>query len=88
MTESDSTKDVASRLLRLAASGSVDETYTLVSPGFRHHNPYFGSDAAALKAAMRKSANRSPDTVVESQRVMAEGDRVATQARMRFRLTH
>jgi predicted SnoaL-like aldol condensation-catalyzing enzyme len=76
-------KDIATTFLRLAAAGKVDEAYeAFTATDFRHHNPYFASDARALKAGMRDNARQHPDKVFEVQRVIAEGPLVAVHSRV------
>ena len=54
-------KERAISFLRLASSGNVWEAYgTYVHPQFRHHNPYFPGDRAALLAGWRKVHSHSP----------------------------
>ena len=49
----DSYKEMAIEFLRLAAAGEVDQAYgKYVAANFRHHNPWFRGDAAALSAGM------------------------------------
>ena len=79
-----SAKDDAISFLRLAASGQVDEAYArFVGPGFRHHNPWFRSDAASLKEAMRENAAQNPGKLFEVKQALAEGDRVAVFSHVR-----
>lgn len=52
-----SQKQIAVRFLELAAAGEVDEAYSnYTAPNFKHHNPYYASDATSLKEGMRESA--------------------------------
>jgi predicted SnoaL-like aldol condensation-catalyzing enzyme len=75
-------KGIATTFLRLCATGKVDEAYRLVSPDFRHHNPYFRGDAASLKAAMADAAAKFPRTKIETQRAVEEGDLVAVHSKV------
>ena len=70
--------------LKLAASGSVSEAFEkYVTPsGFRHHNPYFRGDAAALKEGMMQAHEQFPDTKLEVQRVFESDDEVAVHSRV------
>lgn len=77
-------KESAIQFLQLAASGKVDEAYALVAPGFRHHNPYFPSDAAALKQGMLDNARKNPDKRFEVQRAIAEGPLVMVHSRIQM----
>jgi predicted SnoaL-like aldol condensation-catalyzing enzyme len=81
-----SRKERAVSFLRLAASGRVDEAYRdHVSPRFRHHNPFFRSDAESLRAAMAENAAANPDKIFEVQRALEDGDLVAVHSRVRQR---
>lgn len=77
-----SAKELAIEFLQRAASGDVDAAYRLVAPDFRHHNPYFASDADSLKAGMRDNAVKNPNKVFEVQRAIAEGPFVAVHSRV------
>ncbi len=76
-------KDLAISFLKLAASGKLDEAYSYVSSDFRHHNPYFKGDAESLKAGMAEAHKKFPDTTLEVQHVLEEGDLVAVHSRVR-----
>jgi predicted SnoaL-like aldol condensation-catalyzing enzyme len=77
-------KDVATAFLRLAASGSVREAYErFVDRSFRHHNPYFRGGAEALRKAMEEAHARFPETTIEVQRALEEGDLVAVHSRVK-----
>jgi predicted SnoaL-like aldol condensation-catalyzing enzyme len=79
-----SLKDAAIEFLTLAASGKVSEAYERhVGLGFRHHNPYFRGDAAALKEAMQANVAKNPGKVLEVQRALQDGDEVAVFSRVR-----
>jgi predicted SnoaL-like aldol condensation-catalyzing enzyme len=73
-------RDIAITFLQLAASGRLDEAYGHVSANFRHHNPYFKGDAESLKAGMAEAAKKFPNTTLEVQRAIAEGDLVAAHS--------
>lgn len=75
-------KDIAVSFLKNAASGKLDEAYNLVGPNFRHHNPHFAGDAESLKAGMAGAHKQFPDTKLEVQRAIAEGDLVAVHSRV------
>lgn len=53
-----------------------------VAPTFRHHNPWFRGDAAALQAGMEENAQQSPAKILEIQHVIGEGDCVAVHSRI------
>jgi len=77
-------KDAAIEFLRLVAAGKVREAFQEhVGAGFRHHNPFFRGDAAALMAAMEQNAAKNPDMLLEIQSAIEEGDRVAVHSRIR-----
>ena len=75
-------KDIAISFLQNAATGRFDEAYNHVAPNFRHHNPYFKSDAESLKAGMADAHKQFPNTKIEVQRAIAEGDLVAVHSRV------
>ena len=74
-------KEMAVSFLQLASSGKVQEAYQRhVDASFRHHNPYFPGNAAALSAAMQENAARFPHKAIEIKRVLSDGDLVAVHA--------
>jgi predicted SnoaL-like aldol condensation-catalyzing enzyme len=75
-------KDIAISFLTRAATGKLDEAYELVSPDFRHHNPYFAGDAESLKAGMAGAHKQFPNTGIDVQRAIVEGDLVAVHSRV------
>jgi predicted SnoaL-like aldol condensation-catalyzing enzyme len=75
-------KDIAVSFLRNAATGKLDEAYSLVSPSFRHHNAYFKGDAESLKAGMADAHKQFPNTKIDVQRAIGEGDLVAVHSRV------
>lgn len=82
MSGTDTLKETAIDFLRLTARGQVDDAFARhAAPGFRHHNPHFGADAATLQAAMKENAGRFPHMVFEVQRAIAEGPLVAVHSR-------
>jgi len=76
-------RDRAITFLTLAASGRLDEAYSHVSAGFRHHNPYFKGDAESLKAGMAQAHAKFPNTTLVVQHVLEDGDLVAIHSRVR-----
>ncbi|MFQ5930775.1 MAG: nuclear transport factor 2 family protein [Nitrospiraceae bacterium] len=77
-------KEAAMDFLRLTASGSVREAYgRYVRSGFRHHNPFFHGDAESLMVAMEENAAANPETNLEVQRALREGDLVAVHSWIR-----
>ena len=75
-------KDIAISFLKLAASGKLDEAYSKVSSKFRHHNAYFPGDAESLKAGMADAHKQFPNTKLDIQHAIAEGDLVAVHSRV------
>ena len=79
-----SPKQVAVAFLQTVVSGRVREAYEQhVGANFRHHNPWFSGDAAALMAGMQESQRSQPDKTFEIQAAIAEGDRVAVHSHLR-----
>jgi predicted SnoaL-like aldol condensation-catalyzing enzyme len=74
--------DTAVSFLKNAATGNLDEAYSLISPNFRHHNPHFKGDADSLKAGMADAHTQFPNTTLEIQRAIAEGELVAVHSRV------
>ena len=77
-----SNKEIAISFLKQAATGKLDEAYALVSPKFRHHNAYFAGDAESLKAGMADAHKQFPNTKIDVQSAVAEGDLVAVHSRV------
>ena len=76
-------KEIAKEFLRLAASGNVREAYEkYVHEDFRHHNLYFKGDRESLMLGMEQSAKEMPNKVLETLRVIDEGDLVAVHNRI------
>jgi len=78
-----SNKDIAISFLTNAASGKLDEAYSLVSQNFRHHNAYFAGDAGSLKAGMADAHKKFPSTSLAVQHVLETDDLVAVHSRVR-----
>jgi predicted SnoaL-like aldol condensation-catalyzing enzyme len=80
-----SLKEAATSFLKMTAAGQVEQAFArFAGPQFRHHNPYFAGDAAAIKAGMLANAARFPDMLFEVQRAIAEGPLVAVHSRARM----
>ena len=75
-------KDLAISFLKDAASGKLDQAYSLVRDDFRHHNAYFKGDAESLKAGMADAHQQFPNTQLDVQRAVEEGDLVAVHSRV------
>ena len=74
-------KAAAIDFLQLASSGKVKEAYQLyVGLSFRHHNPHFQGDAAALMTAMEENAVANPNKAIEIKHALEEGELVAIHA--------
>jgi predicted SnoaL-like aldol condensation-catalyzing enzyme len=83
-TKASTIKENAVSFLTLAASGKVRAAYdNYVSPKFRHHNAYFPGDAESLQAGMAEAHKKFPNTTLEVQHVLAEGELVAVHSRVR-----
>jgi predicted SnoaL-like aldol condensation-catalyzing enzyme len=78
----NSKKELAILFLRNAATGKLDEAYSGVALNFRHHNAYFPGDAESLKAGMADAHKQFPNTKIDVQRAIAEGDLVAVHSRV------
>jgi predicted SnoaL-like aldol condensation-catalyzing enzyme len=77
-----SRKETALLFLQRAAFGSVEEAFAMVTPDFRHHNPFFAAGADALKVAMAENAIRNADKRLDVQRSLEDGDFVAIHSRI------
>jgi predicted SnoaL-like aldol condensation-catalyzing enzyme len=78
-------KEAAIAFLTLAAAGKTDEAFAkYVAADFKHHNPYFKSDAASLRDAMRDNALQHPNRSFEVQRALHDGDLVAVHSKVTF----
>jgi predicted SnoaL-like aldol condensation-catalyzing enzyme len=78
----DTNRDAAISFLKNAASGKLDEAYSGVASNFRHHNAYFPGDTESLKAGMADAHKQFPNTKIEVQRSIADGDLVAVHSRV------
>jgi predicted SnoaL-like aldol condensation-catalyzing enzyme len=69
---------IATDFLQKCCDGRVDEAYAqYVAPGFRHHNPWFRGDAAALREGMAQNAAQFPDKSIRIVRTLEDGTDVA-----------
>ncbi len=75
-------KEIAIAFLKNAATGRLDEAYSHVAANFRHHNAYFPGDMKSLKAGMADAHKQFPNTKIDVQRAIAEGDLVAVHSRV------
>lgn len=70
-------KDKAVNFLQMIVAGKIDEAYEkYVSPGLRHHNPYFPGDGDSLKQAMKENDGMSPNKTLEVKQTIEEGEMV------------
>jgi predicted SnoaL-like aldol condensation-catalyzing enzyme len=77
-------KEIAKTFLRFAATGKVREAYeSFVAPDFRHHNAYFPGDAQSLAKGMEEAHATFPQTAIEVQRAIEEGDLVAVHSKVK-----
>ena len=78
MDAGKSQKESATEFLRMVVANQIREAYArFIGPGFRHHNPFFRGDAAALMAGMEENAVANPQKSLEVKMAIEEGDRVA-----------
>lgn len=85
MNTTTNLKDAAIDFLQLTAAGRIDDAFARhAGPAFRHHNPWFASDAASIQAGMRDNAARFPQMEFEVQRALADGALVAVHSRARM----
>lgn len=78
-------KDMAVAFLRMVVSGAIREAYErCVAADFTSHNPFFGSSAAELMAAMEENHRTHPHKLLEVQRAVEEGDLVVVHSRIRL----
>lgn len=85
MTTTMTFKEAAVAFLQMTAAGQVEQAFErFAGADFRHHNPYFPGDAAAIKAGMIENAARFPDMLFEVQRAIADGPLVAVHSRARM----
>ena len=75
-------KEIAISFLENAATGRLDEAYNSVTANFLHHNAYFKGDAESLKAGMADAHKQFPNTKIDVQRAIAQGDLVAVHSRV------
>jgi len=82
--KSQSRKDIAKAFLRMAATGKVREAYdSFVDKGFRHHNAYYRGDAESLRKGMEEAHAQFPQTSIEIQRAIEEGNLVAVHSKVK-----
>jgi predicted SnoaL-like aldol condensation-catalyzing enzyme len=85
MSDTFNLKKSAEEFLKLAASGQVEEAFSIyIDPGFVHHNQYYQGGAEALKAGMKESALKFTDKVFDIKSAMQEGDKVVTYSHLKM----
>jgi predicted SnoaL-like aldol condensation-catalyzing enzyme len=68
---------IATDFLRKVCDGRVAAAYAdHVADGFRHHNPWFRGDAAALREGMARNAAQFPQKSIRIVRTAEDGDEV------------
>jgi predicted SnoaL-like aldol condensation-catalyzing enzyme len=69
---------IAKDFLQKACDGRVAEAYAQhVAENFRHHNPWFRGDAAALRDGMAQNAAEHPQKSIRFVRTLEDGNDVA-----------
>ncbi len=82
-------KEIALAFLAAAKAGrSQAELVAYMAPGARHHNAYFPAGMDALTAAMIEAHQQQPESTLDVQRAVAEGDLVAVHSRYRPEPNH
>jgi predicted SnoaL-like aldol condensation-catalyzing enzyme len=77
-------KEIAKTFLRMVATGSVREAYeSFVDKSFRHHNAYYPGDAESLRKGMEEAHAKFPQTAIEIQRAIEEGNLVAVHSKVK-----
>lgn len=77
-------KEIAQHFLKLCAKGESRQAFELYTgKNFRHHNPYFKSDAESLMTAMEQEAQRNPTKIFEVQRALEEDNLVAVHSHIK-----
>jgi predicted SnoaL-like aldol condensation-catalyzing enzyme len=68
---------IATDFLQKVCDGRVAEAYDqYVAEGFRHHNPWFRGDAAALRDGMAQNAAQFPRKAIRIVRTAEDGAEV------------
>ena len=69
---------IAKEFLQMACDGRVVQAYAEhVATDFRHHNPWFRGDAAALRDGMAQNVAQFPHKSIRFVRTVEDGDDVA-----------
>jgi predicted SnoaL-like aldol condensation-catalyzing enzyme len=76
-------KQMVSAFLKMAAMGDVRAAFDkYTAPHFIHHNTYFAGDRQSLMSAMEQAHRTSPNQTIEINKVLEDGDHVATASRV------
>ena len=76
-------KQIAVDFLTTIVSGDVRGAYERhAGEEFRHHNPYFASDAASLRKGMEEDEAANPGKKLEVQHALQDGDFVAVHSKL------
>lgn len=79
-----SNKDKAVHFLSLIGEAKIEEAFELyISKDFKHHNPYFKSDASSLKEAMTEDAVVNSQKELKILRSLEDGDLVAVHSHVK-----
>ena len=85
ITATTTRKESAITFLEMVSRGEGRPAYDrFIAPGFRHHNPFFKSDALSLLHGMEEAHASHPHTKIEVQRAIEEGDLVAVHSHVRM----
>lgn len=78
-------KDTALTFLQMVTAGNIAEAFQkYVSQNFRHHNPFFQSDAHSLQEGMEANHQQFPDKVYEAKHLVEEGELVAVHGSVKL----
>jgi predicted SnoaL-like aldol condensation-catalyzing enzyme len=81
-------KHAARDFLQLVIAGEIDEAYgKYVDMGGKHHNVFFPSGFANLKAAMAENQNQFPNKEFTIKNVIGDENLVAVHSHLRFNPT-
>ena len=86
MQRSDTRRKAAVAFLKMVSSGRAAEAFAAhLAADFRHHNPYFPADPAALREAMDADARENPGKRLTVHHSIVEGDVVVVHSHVRQR---
>jgi len=79
-------KEIAIHFLQLVVANQVSETFSkYTSPNLIHHNPHTPGTPQALADGMGGAALQFPDTTLEIQRSLEDGNLVAVHSRLHLK---